>query len=111
MLVSGQTTSKRWGKSNREWYESKGYEFTNYGDEFVLDVNDLTKGAKEIVKVQCDYCGKIHDTVWRDYYVRKDYGKYACKKCRLKKASETTLESRRLNLYNRAKEFCDKYDY
>lgn len=64
-----------------------------------------------MVKVQCDYCGSIHDTLWRDYYVRKDYGKYACTNCRLKKAQETTLELRRNDLYSRAKEFCDENHY
>lgn len=71
----------------------------------------MSKGAQDKVKIQCDYCGEINDVVWRDYYVRKDYGKYACKKCRLRKASETTLKDRRDSLYSRAKEFCDKYGY
>lgn len=76
-----------------------------------MAAEDLSKGAQDKVKIQCDYCGEINDVVWRDYYVRKDYGKYACKKCRLRKASETTLEDRQNNLYSRAKEFCDKYKY
>ena len=109
--MPGQKVLKKWTKKNREWYVSKGYDFTNYGDKLYVRAEDLSKGAGDIVKVQCDYCGDINDVVWRDYYARKDYGKYACKKCRLWKASETTLKDRQDSLYNRAKEFCDKYEY
>lgn len=111
MLLPNQKVVVKWHTRNKKWYEEKGYKFTCYGDEFLADTKDLSKGAKCKVKVQCDYCGEIHDTLWRDYYVRKDYGKYACKKCRLKKASESTLENRRNDLYDRAKSFCDEYGY
>lgn len=111
MLVPNQRIKIKWHPRNRKWYEDKDYKFTNWGDEFTVAAGDLSKGAKAYVKVQCDYCMEIHDTLWRDYYIRKSYGKYACTNCRLKKASETTLESRRNNLYCRAKAFCDEYGY
>lgn len=57
MLVLGQTITKKWDKRTRHWYEDKGYVFTNYGDEFNVKVEDLSRGAGDYVKVECDYCG------------------------------------------------------
>lgn len=111
MLMQGQTFLKKWKRSNKEWYEAKGYLFTNCGDVFHVKAEDLTKGDHQKVKVQCDYCGEIHDVIWKDYYKRRNQKKYACNNCRLKKASESTQQERRENLYERAKQFCDDNDY
>lgn len=111
MLIPDQKVKVKWHPRNKKWYEGKGYKFTNWGDEFFVRTDDLSNGSQSYVKVQCDYCMEIHDTLWRDYYVRKEYGKYACANCRLKKASESTLNKRRDDLYGRAKAFCDEYGY
>ena len=68
VLASNQYITIQWGKRNKDWYESKGYIFTKYNDEFNVKAEDLTKGSHAKVKVICDYCGKELLCVWKDYY-------------------------------------------
>ena len=73
----------RWHRSNRGWYENKGYIFAAYSDEFEVKVKDLSDGSMVLVDVQCDGCGEIlKDIPWYSYkkYV-KDDSKYYCHKC------------------------------
>jgi hypothetical protein len=89
MLLT-KTVKTRWNTKTRKWYESKGYEFTKYNDEFEVKVEDLTDGSNALVDVICDCedCKNpiIKSIAWVDYKRRvhnKD-NKYYCQKCAVK---------------------------
>lgn len=110
MLVQNQKIKVKITKANKGWYEQHGYFNIQSGEIVVVNAEHLTPGSHAMVQVKCDYCGKISNVVWKDYIVRSD-NKNACKNCRLKKASETTLKMRQDSLYSRALSFCDTKGY
>lgn len=67
MLLS-KTTKVKWNSKIKQHYVDKGYTFTKMGDEFEVDVHDLTIASRSIVKVRCDYCNKEYETTWLWYY-------------------------------------------
>lgn len=90
MLIS-KTAQVKWNAKTKRHYVDLGYHFTKMGDEFTVEVNDLTDGSNALVDVQCDYCGDIINQQW---YVRKfkldrsDIKKDCCKKCCELKAND-----------------------
>lgn len=110
MLIQNQKIKIKITKTNKEWYKQKGYTNIHKGETVLINAEDLTPGSHVKVQVKCDYCGKIIDVVWKDY-VSRNNGKYACKNCKLKKASETTLRQRQDLLYSRALAFCNIKGY
>lgn len=92
MLLSKDVTLK-WNSKIKKHYVDLGYKYTKMGDEFIVNVNDLTNSSTAMVKIKCDYC---NDTVffkpWRRYYTENIKGtihKDACDKCKTKKAIES----------------------
>lgn len=67
MLLS-KVVQLKWNTKNRKYYESIGYVFTKYGDEFDVKVEDLTPSSKAVVEVECDFCHTV--------IVRKKYQTY-----------------------------------
>lgn len=57
-LILPQTIEIKIGSSNYQYYKEKGYEFKKRGDFIKVNVLDLPKGSKHMVKVTCDICGK-----------------------------------------------------
>lgn len=110
MLLDKQKIKIKWSRANKDWYINKGYIFANYGDELIVNANDLSKGCHKKVKVKCDYCGKIIDVVWKDYYNFSD-DKYSCKECRQTKTSEKNFRERQLSIYQRALKECKEKGY
>lgn len=110
MLVENQIVKIKWSKRNKQWYADKGYVFTQYQDEFLVDINDLTHGSHVKVDVVCDYCGEIVQVAWKDYLHYK-YDKYSCKHCKQRKTSEYNLSDRQDYLYNGALKTCETYGY
>ena len=110
MLLKNQYFKIKWNARTRNWYENRGYVFTNTGDEFIVKAEDLSLGSKQKVKVECDYCHKIIDVVYKDYVNYKDK-KYTCKHCRQIKTSQNNLLKRQEYLYNGIKDFCDDMGY
>lgn len=79
----------RWHGNNIQWYKSKGYVYTGYGDFFDVKVEDLPPNSDIEVEAVCDYCGKIKKVAYVDYNKNiKTLNKYACKECAGKKNSE-----------------------
>ena len=79
----------KWGSSNKTWYVGKGYKFSKMGDEFEVNVNDLTNRCPVSVKVICDNpeCKNpnLPSMKWHSYKRSvKDDGKYYCQKCAAK---------------------------
>ena len=85
-LILPQKIKKKWNSSKREYYESKGYKYTKAGDEFEVNVEDLTPGAKDLVLVECDVCKskKQYLIKYRNYYKKKGK-KAACENCKSNK--------------------------
>lgn len=83
MLLTKTITTK-WMPGTREHYEQKGYIFTKYKDEFVVNVSDLLPQSGVRVEVKCDNCGAILHTNYSCYnnYIRD--GKYYCNLCSVK---------------------------
>jgi len=81
-----KTLTMKWSANNKVWFESKGYTFTKWKDEFEIKVEDLSDGSGALVDVQCDGCGEILTNMKWQSYIRssKKDGKYYCKKCSCK---------------------------
>ena len=82
MLLT-KTVVVKWNSKNKKWHEEKGYIFTKWKDEFEVKVEDLSKGCRVFVKIECDGCKEIIAGVrWEDYLKQvKEDGTYYCKKC------------------------------
>ena len=75
----------RWNPKNKKWFEEKGYKFTYYKDEFLINVKDLSLGSGALVDVKCD-CENCKNPYlkpipWVIYlrYLHDD--KYYCRNC------------------------------
>jgi len=86
----------KWNKNNKKYYIDKGYIFTQYGDEFEVKTEDLSKGnSKVYVDVLCDYClvNTINKT-YQDYIDSNEKAiihKDCCKECKPLKVKESNL--------------------
>jgi hypothetical protein len=56
MLLTKTVLLKRRGNNKLEHYIKLGYDVT--GDEFLVNVDDLTKNSVTLVHVECDICNK-----------------------------------------------------
>ena len=89
MIILPQLVKMNWNNGNKNYYISKGYEFTKIRREFLVHVLDLSKQSHKEVKVYCDYCGRIIKKPFR--YV-KENNKDCCEKCSPLKLRENNLE-------------------
>ena len=116
-----KTVKVKWHGANRKHYENLGYEFTNYGDEFEIKVNDLPKKCKVLVDYCCDNCKKINSVCYGDYVRRvKENGKTYCKNCALKLYGGNNISKSRLRNTKSFYQWCiehnrqdvlDRWDY
>jgi hypothetical protein len=79
MLITKKLKVK-WFPANKKHYIERGYIFTNYGDEFEISVDDLSNGSTQEVTIQCDYCRKLKQIIWKDYLHLRE-NKYCCPEC------------------------------
>jgi 5-methylcytosine-specific restriction endonuclease McrA len=90
MLIS-QEVEVKWNHSNKKYYISKGYLYTNYGDVFMCKVEDLSEGSHAIVEVLCDYCNET--IIKKEYRIYLKAGgkikKDSCIKCHSAKLLDT----------------------
>lgn len=73
-----------WNSKNKRHYVELGYEFTNMGDSFWVNIEDLTSGSSAVVTLKCDYCGKEYLSTWYKYKAIKNRSKIdkdACIDC------------------------------
>lgn len=66
MLLS-QVAQVKWNNKNRKYYENKCYTFTNNGDIFLVNIEDLSPSSKGTVEVSCDFCGEIIEKAYQTY--------------------------------------------
>ncbi len=121
MIDLEQEVEITWVNSNRHYYETKGYLYTNLFDKLLVKVKDLLPLSKVEVIIKCDYCGKDFYRKYCDYtrynsITKKD----ACNECKYHKAYDTnlikygtripnstikTFNELRIEFYNRGYEF------
>ena len=95
MLLS-KTAIIKWNSKNKKYYQTKGYSFTKMGDEFEVDVNDLTDGSNALVYVECDYCHRKYEKRWINYLIENknsNIHKDACCNCKHKKAKDSVKDT------------------
>lgn len=89
MLITKEIEIK-WNPNNKKYYEEIGYEYTNNGDSFIVNVNDLSKGTHIKVQVKCDCCGKVIEKPWCKYLRQHDEKMGdVCSSCKHFKISQT----------------------
>ena len=104
----------RWNKANKKYFESRGYEFTNYGDEFLVYIKDLRNGSEVKVPVQCD-CDDCKNgilfTPYSNYnkLVSKN-GLYKCHQCALKDNAKKRNNDNKVQYYNIFLDKCKQYN-
>ena len=91
-MILTKTLLVKWNGSQRKYYESKGYVFTKFNDEFECKFEDIPHASDKFVDCQCDYCGKIYSVQIKKHYrntqiIQKD----ACKDCAGIKNKEVKL--------------------
>ena len=100
--------------ANRKGFYKKGYENLEIGENKEICVMDLPKSSLLEIEVKCDYCEKIVNVKFSNYYknTKNNMRKYACSiKCGQEKVRETNLErygveysSQNENIKNKIKE-------
>lgn len=91
MLIQHQKVPVKWHVRNKQRLEQLGYVYTGMGTVVLVDVEDLSNGSKSYVSVQCDYCGKIYQKVYKDYLCQHTNNKDCCKDCVAEKRGETNI--------------------
>lgn len=110
MIIKNQKVEQKIGATNIKRFRELGYTNIKIGDTILININELSKGSRTIVDVECDYCFNIIKVKYQDY-VKYNDNKYSCQKCRQRKTSENTLKERRKKMYTKALCFCNKNNY
>lgn len=111
MLLTKELEIK-WNPQNRKHYESKGYVFTKYKDTFTCKIDDAQRGTKNIVEVECDYCGKNFPKMFYHYDENKEYvDKDACNDCKRLKLNEVLKIKNKIIYTKKIQDICDNMDY
>jgi hypothetical protein len=95
MLLT-KTVKIKWGNRNKNYYISKGYNFTKNGDEFEVKIEDVTENnSKVYVDVLCDYCNKNIINKTYQIYIKQNknaiINKDCCNDCKPIKIKESNL--------------------
>lgn len=61
VCIVSDSISMRWNPKNKNHYESRGYMFTEWGNEFDVKVCDLSPYSQYKVLVRCPDCGQIRE--------------------------------------------------
>ncbi len=113
MLLKNQKIKIKWHPSNKAYYESKGYKFTKWKDEFEININDISKKSKAIISIQCDYCNNVFKKQYQSYIVQKEKSiikKDCCKGCTSLKNKEVFNEKYNANGPYGVKEIREKIE-
>ena len=100
-LILPQTVKVRTSAMMCKYYKQKGYEFEKCGDFIEVNVFDLPKSSRAMVKVVCDICGKEREMWYRTVVeCNKEDKLITCgdKICRYKKVEDTC--KKRYNVKN-----------
>lgn len=112
MIIKGQKIKTKWLSFTKDLYESKGYIFTKYGDEFFLNVEDLSDGSDVKVEIECDTCHSLYEDRYCSVISgREKYGKDLCLECKKQQSLENNRIKRSKKRYLIIKDICDKEGY
>lgn len=79
MIITKQI-KQIWSTKNKSRFEKKGYHFTNYGDEFYINIIDAI--GKEKVEVECDCCHEKIIMSKQSFFKKRNINdNYYCKTC------------------------------
>lgn len=95
MILSKEVKIK-WNYKTKDYYESKGYVFTKFNDDFIVHIDDLIKTTHVVVECECDRCGKINKNVYAAYnkFCARHDGKYFCQVCASDVYRENSISER-----------------
>ena len=106
-ILTTKIEVKLWAQTIK-YYNDLGYK-GKHGDIIIVDVADLPKGSGKIVKVQCDYCGKILNRQYsRCLLSMQTNGKFACKNCTFNKNAEINMQKYGVRSFTCTEEFKEK---
>ena len=110
-LIVPQTVRVRTNPSNYKYYKEKGYRFKKCGDFIEVNVLDLSKSSRAMVKVICDICGKESE-MWYGTVVEynKENKLITCGSdfCKHKKSEDTCTKKYGVKSVFQAKEVKEK---
>ncbi len=66
IIIITKSVPMKWVTRTRAHYESLGYKFTAFGDEFVCAVKHLTKSSNVPVDVCCPICNQVRTVIYND---------------------------------------------
>lgn len=83
MGLIDQNVTIYWMPSNKDYYESQGYEFTGYAKPLTINAKKLSMKSQTKVAVECDRCGIIRHVRYVDYIreLQRRDNHYFCQKC------------------------------
>lgn len=67
MLLVERRARLKWNGANKKRYVDLGYHCTKMGDEFLVEIEHLTKTTRAIILIQCDYCGNVVEDTYKEY--------------------------------------------
>lgn len=82
-MIKETTVVVKWCNSNKKRYTDLGYSFTNYGDTFLVDINDIAPNSSVKITAICEYCGSQRELTMQAYthITQNRKNKYRCKDC------------------------------
>ena len=91
---------------------SKGYGPYKRYELLSVPIEDLYEGSNAIVKVQCDYCGRIYTSPYSYVFLnRENINKDCCRKCIPKKISDGSKHNKAITYIQKAQEVCNNNGY
>ena len=93
-LILPQKIQIKWATTSRQHYIDLGYQYTKVGDIFEVDIEHLSNGSTNKVKIKCDYCETTKNIAWKDY-MKLQGDTYCCPNC-LKHKKKTRDENGKL---------------
>lgn len=108
MIDENELIKVYWSSKNKKHFESKGYVFVRFNEEFYVPIKDLDKNSNYYVTTKCDCCGKDMKIRYADYNKKIDkYGVNYCKNCSHKHTENQRIE----RYYENVKQICDTMGY
>ena len=110
MLIS-KTAIIKWNPKIQKHYVDLGYIYTKQGDEFEVNVKDLTCGSNALITFECDYCYKQFQRMWyryNDLRRKAIVSKDCCEQCLQLKAKESVYKKYGVDNANKVPEIQEK---
>lgn len=93
-MILSKTAKVKWNSRNKKRLVDLGYIYTKMGDEIDVKIEDLSSNNQSLVMVQCDYCGKPYEAIYRmlSATIKKTISeKHTCPNCVGEKIKESNM--------------------